>query len=223
VSEFAIAIFGYPPSFGHSAGPMMCLVRARVGEVLVDRERNRCRIDSTPAVRDLDKWSSPVGLILAARRGECGLSIVEDHYRGSPPPPFRRDLGSTRARCRAPREPSPVRGRFARASIPGDLCSCLRCRDLVIARRDEATGRPAGYTAPGRLWPGAIRCLDWLSGCQGPGAAAVRHGIDCASFDLARASPIVPHRRRRSGLLGQLLRRLAGDPIFERLRAARGA
>lgn len=211
IPTFLVAIHGSRGSFDPAAGPMMALVEVEDGpdQVLVDRERDRCRVERTPARRDLDKWSSPVGLILAARRGVWGLSIVEDRYLGDTAGPPDLARSARRPEClRAPREPVPSYGRYLRASVPADLCSCLRCRDLVIVRRSPWGGRPVALAAPGRLYRKCLRCLPWRSGCQGPGLAAVEHGRDCPAFRLGEAVPIPTGRRSRGLLLAQLVRRL---------------
>lgn len=223
--SFIVAIYGTTPSVHPAAGEMMALVQVEAGadQVLVDRERNRVRIERTPGSRDLEKWCSPTGLILAARRGVWGLSIVEDHYSvgAGPLPITRTSRWPSRPSGRASREVIPSRLEYPRATIPEDVCSCLRCRDLVIARRSRWCGVVVKLAAPGRLFRRILATASALSGCQGPGAAHVIHGVDCAAYRLEDSGPLLRGRRSRGLLLGQLIRALLEDPVGERFLTGR--
>lgn len=223
--ERLIIIRGARPSFRESAGEVMARIEVEGwdSEYLLDRERERVRIEAIPTTRDLEKWISPCGLLSAARHRFWGLRVVEDRYPTANPPPIPRS-GIEPKRPRAPRDPIRPRGLYLRAEFPRDVCTCLRCRDVVIVRRDPRSGRPIRLGAPGGWWPRVVAALDWfggMSGVQGPGAAGVEHGRECLAWDLSRPGPIPRGRRRRAMLLDQLLALLRGDPAGRELIGAR--
>lgn len=119
--EIAIRLYGQRPSFDAKAGPLTVLIEVEGGTsgYLFDRERERCRIASFPGT-ERDKWTGPVGVLLAARRGWLGLSIRLDVI---PIPSQESTLELDLDRD------------FRRPHLPRDLASCPRCGMLVILER----------------------------------------------------------------------------------------
>jgi hypothetical protein len=199
--ELSIQIFGPSLSLDPSAGDLVAIVEAEGGtdSYLLDPERGRIRLEPIPSSRDGDKWLSTGGLILAARLKLWGLSLRLD---GVPDPSRPERPGKARKRRgKAPvsfwdlsedRDPSRSSKvdleSVQRAYVPRDVCSCIRCRDLIIARRDRRSGNAILSGLSQRFY----RRIRWylerrvgkLPECVGRSDPRYNHGVDCPSFDL---------------------------------------
>jgi hypothetical protein len=183
VPEIAIALYGDPPSFDRRTGRLTALIEVEGGtdRYLVDQERNRCRIDSFPG-RDLDRWTTPGGVLLAARRGWWGLTLRLDLI----PHPTVLQWRSTLVIHRA----------FQRPHLPRDLASCPTCRRLVVIERErERPGDGFRLVTPSWRLAASARAVMISVGlmpfvvesAKGRGRKAGRvHGLDCYDLPLFR-------------------------------------
>jgi hypothetical protein len=189
--EIAIRLYGPIPSFDPKAGPLTGLVEVEGGtsSYLVDRERERCRLDSIPGP-EMNCWTSPVGVLLIARRGWWGLRALMDKL----PVPF------------DPVVMIDFEEDVRRPYLPRDLASCPRCGSTVILQRSRKGSGCRIVTPSRRLARAAAKLLEkrglfgFLSdSIRGRGHKAGRdHGADCYRFPLFRIfreSPPAPKKR----------------------------
>jgi hypothetical protein len=194
--EIAIRLYGDPPSFDPKYGPLTAMIEVEGGTsaYLLDRERGRARIAAFPGC-ERDRWTTAVGLLLAARRGWWGLSARIDLIPRPPEPP-----------------PAPIdfeRG-TRRPRLPRDLASCPRCGLLVVVQRSRSgdgfrlatptrrlARRAAEVLAASGIFPFLL-----ASTCKGRGKVAGRsHAADCFALPALlpfKAGPARPRARPRS-------------------------
>jgi hypothetical protein len=183
--EIAIRLYGDPPTFDAKAGPLTALIEVEGGTsgYLLDRERGRARVAAFPGC-ERDRWTTPVGLLLAARRGWWGLSTRIDLILRPPalaPEPIDFERGTKRPR------------------LPRDLASCPRCGLLVAVERGRSgegfrlatptrrlARRAAEVLAAAGIFPFVLTLT-----CKGRGKRAGRsHAADC--FALPTMLPFGP-------------------------------
>lgn len=191
MADHAIVLYGWSPSFDPKAGPATAIVATAGGErsCLVDRERGRCRIGAIPGPVP-DQWTSPRGLLMAARSGRWGLSVVEDRL----PDPARSADSPSRS------EDAPGPATWRRHHLPRDACSCPRCGRIVAVRRRRASDAIEVVTPSRWLFSRIAAILGRPAPPIGPARAGVAHA--CSVLPFGPAAPpglatVGPGRRGR--------------------------
>lgn len=189
-SRLAIVLHGATASLDPRKGEPSAIVALACerGDVLLDLERNRARLARIPGT-DLDKWVSGSGILLLARLGWWGCSMIDDLL---PRPEVGRDPGASRADRKRP-------------FLPRDLASCPACHRLVILARDRK-GRGFGLVTPSRRLASQARQAMRAAGLMpflvseqlGRGRKANRpHDLDCCTLPLFRFNPLPAAGRRK--------------------------
>lgn len=189
--EIEIDLFGFGPSFRPGDGPVMARVAidGEPGDVLIDPERGRCRVEAFGG-RDLDRWTSAGGILMAARSGWWGFRVIEDHL----PDPTPQDD-----------PPGPAVPGRKRPHLPRDLASCPWCGSVVVLARDRS-GAGFGLVTPSVRLFRRIKALYRSSGelfpiaGRGKGRRGGRpHSVDCCPLPVFRPFPEPAPKKRGRG------------------------
>jgi hypothetical protein len=187
VPDSLIRLYGDRPSFDPKAGPLVGLVEVE-GAYLFDRERCRCRIEALPGT-ELEKWTSPVGVLLLARRGWWGLKARLDTL---PVPLDRVDAIH-------------LEDRYRRPFLPRDLASCPRCGSAVVLHRSRH-GSGFRMVTPSRRLASSAAALLKSSGLFGFVAQTIRgkgrkagrdHSLDCYGLPIFRTFAAAKEKKKR--------------------------
>lgn len=187
-----VTLHGPKASLNYRCGEVVAEVEVPfVGHPAVDFERNRLKLDALGGP-ERDRWVSGGGLLLVARSGWWGVTLVSDLL---PQPPEAR------------LEPVALEpaDRLRKSILPRDLASCPRCKTLVVIRRDRSgrgywIGRPTKRVARrARELMKRWGLMDFVAdSLHGRGHEAGKpHTLDC--YDLPVFKPFTEGRPAKRG------------------------